>query len=351
MNLKQFNPLKILNHWEMLNQIIHGHNPVPISCEIDPSNICNHNCVWCINDKYRHENQQMLSYDLLMRVIEEIAEMGVKSIAYTGGGEPLTNSATVKALYKTVEYGLETAIVTNGGLLTVENSEAIVKNCSYVRVSLDAGSNDVHRQLHLPNNKKEDEYQRIIKNIGQLVQIRKRLSTKIEIGVGFLAFPTNYYQIFETASLMKGIGVDYIQIRPAYMDGVRLSDRIWNETKEQMEKALTLSDDNFKVFPILHRFDEVENLSRTYSRCLGHALVGVIGANGKMYLCCQLRGYEKYCFGDLNESSFKEIWNGAKRKKVIDSIRLSDCLPCRYNKYNEILDYLADSDRAHKNFL
>ncbi|MBI5050223.1 MAG: radical SAM protein [Nitrospirae bacterium] len=351
MNLKQFNPLKILNHWEVLNEIMKGHNPAPISCEIDPSNICNHNCIWCINDKYRHDYMQMLPEDMLMRIIDEVAAMGIKSIAYTGGGEPLTNPATVKALYKTTEYGLDAALVTNGGLLNEENIEAIVKNCMYVRISVDAGSNNVHKQLHLPNNQRDDEFQQIIKSIEWLVQVRRKLGAAIEIGVGFLVFPANYQQVFDTASLMKDIGIDYIQIRPAYMQGVKLSEKIWHETKEQMERALTLSNGSFKVFPILHRFDEVENLERGYSKCLGHALVGVVGANGKMYLCCQLRGYEKYCFGDLHESSFKEIWNSNRRKKVIEGIQLSECPPCRYNKYNEILDYLTDNERPHKNFL
>ena len=179
MNLKQFNPFKILNHWGVLNEIIKGNNPAPISCEIDPSNICNHNCIWCINDKYRKENMQMLSHDLLMRIIDEVAAAGVKSIAYTGGGEPLTNPSIVKALYKTVECGLEAAIVTNGGLLTDENSEPIIKNCMYIRISLDAGSDDVHTQLHLPNNKRADEYQRIIKNIERLVHLRKKFGAFI----------------------------------------------------------------------------------------------------------------------------------------------------------------------------
>jgi hypothetical protein len=30
---------------------------------------------------------------------------------------------------------------------------------------------------------------------------------------------------------------------------------------------------------------------------------------------------------------------------------LEKCPPCRYTKYNELLDYLSDKVRPHKNFL
>jgi radical SAM protein with 4Fe4S-binding SPASM domain len=242
-------------------------------------------------------------------------------------------------------------LVTNGGLLDAKKSEIIVNNCSYVRVSLDAGSNETHRKLHLPKNPKKDNFNRIIDNIKTLVKLRRKNKSNITIGIGFLVHSINYKEIYKTAELVKNIGVDYIQIRPSFIPGEQLSDKIMFEVENQMQKAIKLSNSDFHVFPILHRFDEVKNLDKGYNKCYGHALVGVISANGNLYLCCQLRGFNKFCFGNIMKESFHSIWYGKERQKVISKINLDECLPCRYNKYNEILDYLADTERPHKNFL
>ena len=351
MNLKQFNPMKILNHWKTLNEIVSGKNPAPISCEIDPSNYCNHDCIWCINGNYRENNLEMLSKERLFSIIDQLADMRVKSITFTGGGEPLTNPAVLDALKKVRRGKMETALVTNGSLLDEEKSKVIINTCSFVRISLDAAGNNIYNKLHRPKGKGKKNFDKVISNLKTLVELRRAAKKKTTIGVAYLVHPLNYHQIYDAAKLVKKIGVDYIQVRPVFMGGAQLSGKIWFETERLMQDALGLRDKSFHVFPILHRFDEVINMDKGYDVCRGHRTLGVIGANGKVYLCCQFRGVDKFCFGDLNKQTFKEIWNGRKRQLAIKNISLDKCPPCRYNKYNELLDYLADKERPHKNFL
>ena len=52
MNLKQFNPMKILNHLDVAKAIVRRENPYPVSFEIDPSNTCNHECTWCMYEDF-----------------------------------------------------------------------------------------------------------------------------------------------------------------------------------------------------------------------------------------------------------------------------------------------------------
>lgn len=351
MDLRQFNPLKVLNHWQTLNDIIEGKNPYPISCEIDPSNICNHNCIWCINDDFRKVNNVSLPGDLMFRIIKEMATNKVKSIAFTGGGEPLINPHTIDAIQLTHKYKMDVGLVTNGELLDLEKCQVIVDTCSYVRISLDAASNETHRIVHNPLNHQKDVFKIILHNIETLVKIRNKKKRDITIGIGYLVSVHNHQEIIKAARLANNLGADYIQIRPAFMPGEQLSGKIRFETEKLIQEATKLSSRNFYLFPILHRFDEVINLDRAYERCLGHALVGVVAANAKMYICCQLRGIEEFSIGDLRKQSFSQIWRGKKKKAVIKKINLDRCPPCRYNKYNELLDYLAKKDRPHKNFL
>jgi sulfatase maturation enzyme AslB (radical SAM superfamily) len=168
--------------------------------------------------------------------------------------------------------------------------------------------------------------------------------------VAYLVHAYNYREIFEAAKKVKHAGASYIQIRPVFLRGMTLSPETLQEMYRQITLSMDLSNETFMVLPITHRFDEMNKVDRPFNECLGHGLLGVIAANAKMYLCCQLRGVESWCIGDLNKESFAQIWNGPQRAAVAKSIDVLRCPPCRYTKYNEYLTY-RKSEKLHKDFL
>jgi sulfatase maturation enzyme AslB (radical SAM superfamily) len=243
------------------------------------------------------------------------------------------------------------ALITNGGLLNKEKCKVLAEELSYIRFSIDAGCSATHARLHKSRNPLNDNYEKIMENIVHLVTWKRKLKKKIKIGAGYLVHPENTQEIFSLVAKMKEIGVDYVQIRPICTLTREERVLITNESKRQIEHSLKLMDENFHVFPILHRFDEIMSFERGYDTCYGHALIGIIGADCKVHLCCQLKGKKKYVMGDLHENSFKDVWEGEQRKDVIHGLAVNDCPPCRYNKYNEILDYMADREKLHIDFL
>lgn len=351
MNLKQFNPMKILNHLDLAKAIVEGKTPYPISFEIDPSNLCNHKCIWCMYDDFMKDEGNIIPKKIFYSIINEIINLGAKSITFTGGGEPLTNPETIEAIPYIKQKGVSVALVTNGGFLDRGKCRIIVENCSYVRISIDAGCERTHSSLHKPKNVNCDNFSEIIGNIALIVEWKKKLNKDITIGVGFLVHPKNTQEIFALVSKMKEIGINYVQIRPVC--NLTSEDRtlIVAESRKQIEHSLKLISEDFHVFPILHRFDEILSTQRPYDTCYGHSLVGIICADCNVYLCCQLKGNKRYILGNLHESSFEEIWNSQKRMNIIHNLDINKCPPCRYNKYNEILDYLADKNRLHSEFL
>ncbi len=351
MNLKQFNPMKILNHIDLARAIVGGVNPYPVSFEIDPSNTCNHECTWCMYEKFMKEKHVLIPKDIFKSVIAEIIGLETKSITFTGGGEPLTNPTTIELIPYIKREGVSVALVTNGGLLDYEKNQVIVENCSYIRVSIDAGCEATHAQLHRSKNIKNDHYKKIVDNLSNIVELKKSLNKDITIGVGFLVHPQNIQEIFAVVTKMKELGVDYVQIRPVCNLSKEERELVITESRGQIEHSLKMIDDDFHIFPILHRFNEILSMDRGYDICYGHALVGIIGADCNVYLCCQLKGDERYVLGNLHETSFREIWNSQRRKDVIHNLDISGCPPCRYNKYNEILDFLADKTNLHSEFL
>ena len=351
MDLRQFNTYKILNHPGAIKDLISGKNPYPVSCEIDPSNLCNHSCSWCYFVGSRQVNKKNLEEKVLFKLIEDLAGGGTKSITFTGGGEPLVNSATPEAIRRAYSLGMRVGLVTNGGLLDKKKNRIIVSCCDFVRISLDAADEKSHHKLHNPHNPGKDSFENILENLRILVSSRRESKKNITIGAGFLIHKENYKKLPILAKRLKKIGIDYLQIRPIVMPQDDSLTRAWARGYKYIQKAANFSNNKFYVFPIDYRYREMISKQRNYQHCHIHNLLGIVGADGNVYLCSLFRGDNRFSFGNLYSQPFRRIWMGAKRKKLIRSLEVTKCPPCRYNRYNEILDYMLSKDKPHAEFL
>ena len=74
-----------------------------------------------------------------------------------------------------------------------------------------------------------------------------------------------------------------------------------------------------------------------------------------MWGCSAYLGDERFLYGNINESSFKEIWGGEKRKKSLEWVENKlDAGQCRVNcRMDEINRYLWDlkNPPEHVNFI
>lgn len=354
MELMQFNQSKILHHIDNICYTVQGENPFPVSIEIDASNYCNHSCYCCAFGRIRREKASSIPRDILMKAIKEFKKGGVKSITFTGGGEPLMNKATLPALRLCKSLGIKAGLITNGALLNDETIEFTTETCEFVRISLDAASNKVYTLFHRPKNLKNDNFDIVINNIANLVRMRNARNKDMTIGVAFVVTKLNYKDIEPSVKLARNLGVDYFQLRPALSieDNTfnKMASKIWNEKINMQKEIMNYSTNKFSIYIMEYRHSALAEEKKNFKKCLIHQYHTVMGADSSVYLCCFFRGKERYKLGDLKKESFYEIWNGSKRRKVINSINLKKCPPCRFNRANEILNYIVE-DTKHKEFI
>ena len=81
---------KILTYPDVLDKMVKDESVNPINLEINLTNICNHKCIWCTYG-YLHSSTDTLDKVDVKNVLDDAYKMGVKSITWTGGGEPLLN--------------------------------------------------------------------------------------------------------------------------------------------------------------------------------------------------------------------------------------------------------------------
>ena len=117
---KIFNPQsKVVVHTDRVLDYFKGKNVDPINIEIDPSNACNHSCPFCISghlhlSKFKGTeffNRQIMNKRVLMKLVKDLSNTNIKSISWTGGGEPTMNPNLKQAIKYIKENSIIESIV------------------------------------------------------------------------------------------------------------------------------------------------------------------------------------------------------------------------------------------------
>jgi radical SAM protein with 4Fe4S-binding SPASM domain len=351
-NLKQFDPFKFFFHKDQIMELLNtGWLPSPITLDIDPTNVCNQNCIWCSFD-YLHRRKDSLSQEILGKLIIDLTEFkktngwGVGSIIFTGGGEPTLNPNLETFMRQCLNANIKCGLYTNGTHISESLADIMLNTCSFVRFSLEASNQKLYDALHNPNEK--NAFEKVTKTINYLINKKQQLRSDITIGISFLVHPMNYLDIVNSVKRAKDLGVDYFQVKPVIKKAYEAQDinkQIVNEVKNKYEEIKSYANKNFDVIVVEQKLDDIvdSNYGRNYPLCLGHYFSSTITADGNVFICTEHRGIEKYKVGNLNDQGFYDIWNSIKRRKVINCINLDECQPgCKGHFRTLVLEHIKN---------
>jgi cyclic pyranopterin phosphate synthase len=359
MTITPFQSQKLLFHRTRIDAMLRGELVFPVSVEIDLSNVCNHDCPFCsfgtkASQGYRYQNWVTFPYPRITTLLDELKACGVESVTFTGGGEPLMHKQALQVFRHATEIGLQWGLVTNGALLVGEVVPTIADGATFVRISLDAGSDETHQQTH---GVKHAQYSTILRNMGNL-----RLATRgraMTIGASFCVMDRNLKEIYKAAKDVRDAGANYLEVRPTFPTEWRGDG--WAQALSDAEAAKTetdharmhLNSPTFSVIGMTERFDNAaaEKPVKAYSTCRIGPLTTVIGADGRLWHCCIQRGQSFFELGTVLDKPFAEVWEGIHQKRDASKIDVNRCPRCRYDGYNEILEHAVLADGMHRSFV
>lgn len=345
-----FSESKLLGHLDRLAQWRATGSTVPVMIGIDITNICNHRCPGCVGSMGQDTTTIPLAD--MERLIGQFAAAGVRSIQLTGGGDPSCHPHLPEILRTARAHGLESALFTNGQVLRDDAVEAIVECCTWVRVSLDADSPDMHARVH---GVRPESFHKVLDNIARLVARRRETGSPVTIGTSYLVGPHTASGMRNASVIARDLGVDYIRLRPFFnWDGKSpFTPEEARDVLADLGACRALSTETFRVSFPAGRTEWIAESGdgRSFTACNVHHFVTVVTADMKVYLCCHTRDMDRYCLGDLSRQSFADLWESERRRQVYENIDFRDCAtPCMMSGHNELLDRLA-APVAHANFL
>ena len=348
---------KPLAHLDRLVGWQRGEKPAPVTLEWDLSNRCPYGCTAC---HFAHTHTRgpltrtarllpmahdrggdLADSDLVLRAMLEARTAGVKSIVWTGGGEPTTHPEWHFLLSTAHAMGFEQGLYTMGSLITTTQAATIRQWLSWVVVSLDHPDAETYAR---EKRTVPAMFDRACETVRALAHGRAT------IGVSFLLHAGNHTQAHAMLALSRSLGATYTTFRPLVETapsnpGVLLGDRAWVSTALEGLAALASQPD---VELDVDRFIEWKHWkAHGYSACHGPALNTTITPDGRMWVCPNRREYAGSCLGDLRTESFAAIW--ARHPGYIPVT--TDCRAlCRLHPVNRTLHEL-EQPRPHGNFI
>ena len=350
-----YTKLKFLRFRDQLDALESDTLAPPVHVRIKPINACNHDCWYCA---YHYDDIQLgnlmeykdvIPRDKMMEIIDDLKEMGVKAVTFSGGGEPLMYAHIEETVEKLGEYGLKVASLTNGSNLKGKVADAFARYGTWIRISIDGWDPESYARYRKVSDK---EFGRIIKNMEDFAS----RGSNCVLGINYIVDKDNYSHVYEFVSLMKEIGVDHVKVMGCIIGNGGAENNQYHEpfrdvVIEQIEKCMALETADFKIIDHYHEFPD--RFEKTYTSCPSMQFLTVIGADCKVFTCHDKAYTETGLLGSIENRSFKEFWFSDENKKKMQAINPSihcdhHCAEHRRNLL--LLEYLG-VDKEHMEFI
>jgi radical SAM protein with 4Fe4S-binding SPASM domain len=349
-------PIEV-GRWLQANDAWEGVKTIyPIYVEVSPFGGCNYRCTFCAKDFLKYKPTK-IAPEVLKEALSTMVSKGVKSVMFAGEGEPMLYDELGEILAHCKDIGLDTALTTNCSIDNKDILRSAALNSKWMRASVNAGTAKEHSEIH---KCRESTFEQVFDNLRYAVGIRNQHGSTCVIGAQAVLLEPNKSSMIDLARRCRETGVDYLVIKPYSQHPESLThvheNTRYNDTAELAAELAKEQSERFKVYFRTAAFEKSKETSLKYSRCHSVPVFwAYIRSNGDVSGCNAFLTDKKFRYGNINEQSFSQIWEGPERQTAFEFMRdkhdISRCrINCRMDKVNEYLSTLKNPV-SHVNFI
>lgn len=353
-----YSQLKMFHFRHALDALSGGRVSPPIHIRLKPINACNHKCFYCCyrnNDLYLGQlmnEKDMISREKMIEIVDDMADMGVRAVTFTGGGEPLIYPYIAETVRMLFEKKIKVAVLTNGSALKGEVGDLLAKGASWVRISIDATNGPMLAESRKTD---EQEFDRIINNIKQF---SSRKNPDCELGINFIITRLNAGHVYEFISLMKACGADHVKVSECVVGTTAEENNAYHKDhfdtvlNEVIRADRDLSGNGFRVINKFHDFEALYDKHYTWCPYIC-GFLNVIAADLNVYTCQDKAYTQSGLIGNLKNERLSELFRSDAYQK--NALGINPSIVCdhhcvQHNKNLALLDYLT-TDKKHLEFV
>lgn len=351
---------KLLWHLDRVNDWQQGKRIAPLHIDVGLSKGCNIRCIYCFGamqgNRFTDGTSSYFPRDPLLQYVRDAGELGVRSMAFIGEGEPLVNPHACEAIVCGKKSGVDISLGTNGILWDqgAAGDEAL-EHLSWLRFNISAASEDAYRRIH-----GSEDFRTALDNIRHCVFRKRAANLEVTIGLQMVLIPENSDQIVPLAQLGKELGVDYLVIKQC-SDTVDNTLGVFERLDEYggFGEALRMAESQSTPdYDVIVKWRKVTNQGkRSYKCCLGVPFLLYSSGDGRLYPCGMFFNHheEEFRMGDLTKMSFREILESDRYWDIVEQVSKIDvqneCYAnCRTDAVNDFL-WRIKHPPHHVNFI
>lgn len=339
----------------------------PEVVSIDFYNKCNLKCKFCvIHSELLKDNKTTfgsLSYEEIIKIIDEAKDLGTETITISSAGEPLLCDYSFKIIEYILENKLKLYLMTNGILLEnkyfnifskYDNIELLI-NCSYSK-------QETAKELC---NVSSNDFKKLKKNIEKLSELKK-LSIKnnknFDFNFVYVITNKNFMEIENYLDMLKNTLVKSVFFKFAILyektESLLLSREEMTEFKKIISRAKIKAFNNgiktnleeigtstlnegFKFKNDIKKYN-----SKIIKKCYNPWFFGRVNSDGKYYICCR----ETIEIGNVHEGSLIEIIYSKRMSRLLrESLKGINFQKKQWKKCNYC--YHIDNNERALNFI
>jgi len=175
--------------------------------QVEPALTCNLKCVMCPWHKFRKETgrEPIMDAGTWKELVPYLRR--VKSVDFTGGGEPLMNVNLLDWIRTAKQNGCQTGFLTNGTLLNPEVSRELVHiGLDWLAVSMDSPEAGIYEQIRCGS-----DFAEVCGNVRFLTQLRE--SNRPLVTINWVMMEKNVERLEDAVRLASSLGVDRVRFK------------------------------------------------------------------------------------------------------------------------------------------
>jgi len=175
--------------------------------QVESAIACNLRCVMCPwrEISKNSANQGLMSPAVWESIRSYLSE--VRSIDFTGGGEPLLQPSLVDWIAEAKDAGCETGFLSNGLLLKRKKIEQILDaGLDWICISMDGATAGMYEKIRVGSS-----FDRVCENVSKIADLRSAVTPKTMIN--FVLMDMNIHQVEEIVRLAAQLAVDQVNFK------------------------------------------------------------------------------------------------------------------------------------------
>jgi radical SAM protein with 4Fe4S-binding SPASM domain len=279
---------------------------LPVSISIEPTTSCNLRCPECPSGKREFTRETgMLEESFFKKTIDELYKK-LSYLTFYFQGEPYLNPKFLEMVKYASSKGIYTATSTNAHYLNDKNAKKTIESgLDRLIISIDGTTQETYESYRIGGS-----LEKVIEGAKNVVKWKKELkSATPHIILQFLVVKPNEHQLKEAEDLCESIGANELRFKTAqvykYEHGNSLIPTI-----EKYSRYKKMKDGTYVL-----KNKMVDHCWKLWNSC-------VITWDGKVVPCCFDKD-AKHQLGDLQKSSFEEVWKNKSYSDFRSAVMLS----------------------------